>query len=314
MTTQTTAKVGASLPALRKGRGKSIASLELIAAAIRILEEIQPATVRAVCYRLFIEKLIPSMAKANTDKVSKQLVYARENGLLPWAWVVDETREPERIAAWDNPEQIISVAVAQYRKDYWAMQPNWVEVWSEKGTIRGTLAPVLKKYGVTFRVMHGYGSATSLHGIAKETAANAKALTVLYVGDWDPSGMQMSEVDLPDRLQRYGGAATIKRVALDKCDVLHDTKLPFFEALDKSKDPRYQWFIDRYGIRCWEVDALSPVVLRQRVEDEILSLLDEDAWAHAVGIERAETESMQSILGTWKSISRQADKYSPEAS
>lgn len=293
-----------------KGRGKSKNSLALIDAAIKILEEIHPASVRAVCYRLFVAKLIPSMAKTNTDKVSKQLVWARENGQLPWARVVDETREAERVASWNSPEEIISTAVAQYRKDYWAMQPKWVEVWSEKGTIRGTLAPVLKKYGVTFRVMHGYGSATSIHGIAKETTNNDKPLTVLYIGDWDPSGMQMSEIDLPDRLQRYGGAATIKRVALDSCDVLYDTALPFFEALDKSKDPRYQWFTTHYGNRCWEVDALSPVVLRQRVEDEILSLLEVDAWEHAVGIERAETESMKSIFGTWKSISRQAAKYS----
>ena len=186
----------------RQGRGKSKASLQLIDAAIRILEEIQPASVRAVCYRLFVEKLIPNMSKGSTDKVSKQLVYARENGLLPWAWVVDETREAERISTWDNPEEIIAAAVNGYRKDYWTMQPNWVEVWSEKGTIRGTLAPVLRKYGVTFRVMHGYGSATALHGIATETADNDKALTVLYVGDWDPSGMQMSEIDIPGRLQR----------------------------------------------------------------------------------------------------------------
>ena len=300
------------IAAPRQGRGKSKASLELIAAAITILEEIQPATVRAVCYRLFIQKLIPCMTKANTDKVSKQLVYARETGQLPWAWVVDETREAERIASWDSPEAIISTAVDQYRKDYWAMQPKWVEVWSEKGTIRGTLAPILKKYGVTFRVMHGYGSATSINGIAKETAASDKNLTVLYVGDWDPSGMQMSEIDLPDRLQRYGGAATIKRVALDECDVQDDTKLPFFEADSKSKDPRYKWFTERYGDRCWEVDALSPVVLRERVEGEILGLLDVSAWQHATKIEAAETESMRSVLATWKSISGQATKYSTE--
>lgn len=298
------------IAAPRQGRGKSKASLELIDAAIRILEEIQPATVRAVCYRLFIEKLIPCMTKANTDKVSKQLVYARETGLLPWAWVVDETREAERISTWSNPEEIISAAVSGYRKDYWAMQPNWVEVWSEKGTIRGTLASVLKNYGVTFRVMHGYGSATSINSIAKETADNNKNLTVLYVGDWDPSGMQMSEIDLPDRLQRYGGAAAIRRVALDECDVQDDTKLPFFEADSKSKDPRYKWFTKRYGHRCWEVDALSPVVLRERVEREIRALLDVGAWQHAVMIEAAETESMRGILATWKSISGQATKYS----
>lgn len=294
----------------RKGRGKAEATMVLIKTAIRILEEIQPATVRAVCYRLFIEKLLPAMNKANTDKVSKQLVWAREQGLLPWGWVVDETREAETIASWDSPEQLIAAAVSQYRKDYWTMQPNWVEVWSEKGTIRGTLAPILKRYGVTFRVMHGYGSATSLHGIAQETAANPKPLTVLYVGDWDPSGMQMSEVDLPDRLERYNGWATIKRIALDAADVAPGTELPFFEAQEKSKDPRYQWFVKNYGTRCWELDALSPVVLRQRVEGQICSLLDVDAWTHAVKVERAETESMKSVMGAWKSICGPADKYS----
>jgi hypothetical protein len=297
----------------RQGRGKSKQSIALVTAATVILAEIQPATVRAVCYRLFIDKLIPNMSKASTDKVSKNLVWARETGLISWGWIVDETREAERISTWGNPEEIIEAAVSCYRKDYWAMQPKWVEVWSEKGTIRGTLAPVLKKYGVTFRVMHGYGSATSINSIATETAANDKHLTVLYVGDWDPSGMQMSSVDLPDRLQRYGGAATIKRVALDACDVQGDTKLPHFEATTKGKDPRYKWFIERYGHRCWEVDALSPPVLRERVEAEILALLDVDAWQHARKIEDAETESMRSVLGTWKSIARQALKYSPGA-
>ncbi len=125
----------------RKGRGKSLQSIAIITAAIAILSEIQPATVRAVCYRLFVQKLIPNMSKASTDRVSKQLVYARENDLLDWDWIVDETREAETIASWDNPETLIGAAVNQYRKDYWTMQPKWVEVWSEKGTIRGTLAP-----------------------------------------------------------------------------------------------------------------------------------------------------------------------------
>lgn len=294
----------------RVGRGKAHSTMVLIDAAIRILKEIQPATVRAVCYRLFIEKLIPSMSKGETGKISKHLVWARENGQLPWAWVVDETRQAEHVASWASPEAIIRTAVAQYRKDYWTMQPRWVEVWSEKGTIRGTLAPVLKKYGVSFRVMHGYGSATAIHAIAQETVGSEKPLTALYIGDWDPSGMAMSQIDLPDRLQRYGGTATIMRVALAALDVRHDTKLPYFEAASKAQGSRYDWFVEHYGPRCWEVDALSPVILRQRVENQILTLLDRDAWNHAVGIEQAETESMKSLLTTWKSISSQGAKYS----
>ncbi|MDQ2963218.1 MAG: hypothetical protein M3R31_08700 [Pseudomonadota bacterium] len=42
------------------GRGKAQKTIALIYAARRILEEIQPASVRAVCYRLFVAGVIPS--------------------------------------------------------------------------------------------------------------------------------------------------------------------------------------------------------------------------------------------------------------
>jgi hypothetical protein len=194
------------------GRGKAQKSLDLIDAAGRILEEIQPATVRAVCYRLFVLGVIDSMTKTNTNMVSTQLVYARENDLIPWEWIVDEARRAESVTTWANPQQILDAAVRGYRRDYWAEQPEWIEVWSEKGTCRGTLAPILNKYGITFRVMHGYGSATVLHDVAEMADESDKQLVVLYCGDRDPSGMHMSECDLvdrvagPDELALEGGA------------------------------------------------------------------------------------------------------------
>lgn len=298
----------------RKGRGRSVKSLILIEAARRILQEIQPCSIRAVCYRLFTQKMIPDMGKKSTGAVGGQLVFAREHGLIPWTWIVDETRAAETVASWDNPEQIINSAVAQYRKDYWAMQPRRVEVWSEKGTIRGTVAPILKKYGVTFRVLHGYGSATSIHGIAEETQASEKPMSVFYIGDHDPSGRHMSEVDLPERLHRYGGSASIIRLALDDTDVTADSELPWFPVGDKINDSRYQWFISRFGQRCWEVDALPPPILRARLDTAIAAVLDLDAWQHAIRIEQAETESMKSIMGYFKSsISGLDPKYSGEA-
>ena len=151
-------------------RGKAASSLQLIDACYTILEEIQPATVRAVCYRLFVGGDIASMAKTCTNRVSSQLTYAREEGLIPWEWVVDETREAERVPAWTDPEAYVDVVKRSYRRDRWAQQPRRVEVWSEKGTVRGTLAPVLNEYGVTFRVMHGFASATSLNQVAEESA------------------------------------------------------------------------------------------------------------------------------------------------
>ena len=295
----------------RRGRGRSAKSIKLVEVAKAILEVIQPATVRAVCYQLFIKGIIQNMSKGSTDAVSKQLVWAREQEVIPWHHIVDETREAERIASWNDPEEIINAAVRGYRKDYWAMQPNRVEVWSEKGTLRGTLAPVLNEFGVTFRVMHGYGSATSIYTVAQEDMNSDKPLTVLYAGDWDPSGLHMSVVDMPARLARYGGNITIKRIALDEIDTDEFTDLPFFQATTKAKDPRYRWFEENYGNRCWEVDALSPEVLRERIKAAILALMDVPTWNHAVKIEKAERDSMSSILSDWKrTISGRAAKYS----
>jgi hypothetical protein len=293
------------------GRGKSLKSLKLIAAAINILREIQPCSIRAVCYRLFVLGILDSMAKSETGKVSTQLTDARERGLIPWHHIVDETRKAERVNAFTNPDEFVEVVKRAYRKDRWTDQAAWVEVWSEKGTIRGTLAPVLDDYGVTFRVMHGYGSATTIHQIAVETQRAGKRLTALYVGDWDPSGLSMSAQDLPQRLTRYGANVDLLRVAL----VEEDTHtLPSFQADTKLKDPRYRWFIARYGVRCWELDALSPAVLRDRIEQAIRERIDFDAWDRAGVTEAAETDSLASILTTWPtSISGLAPKYSEGA-
>ncbi len=293
-----------------RGRGKSRRSLALIEAAHTILEEIQPASVRAVCYRLFTIGLIASMAKPSTSRVSKQLTWAREQGLIPWGWIVDETREPERVSAWDDPAAFIETVQNSYRRDRWTDQPHWIEIWSEKGTIRGTLAPVIQNYGVTFRVMHGFASSTAVHQIAEETQGSVKPLTVLYVGDWDPSGMHMSAIDLPSRLVRYDGEAGIVRLALSEGDL---ATLPSFSLETKRGDPRYRWFRERHGATCWELDALSPIILRDRTERAILDRLDLVAWNRAAVTERAECESLRSILETWPGISSQGSKYSEKA-
>lgn len=182
------------------------------------------------------------------------------------------------------------------------------DYWSEKGTVRGTIAPILNEYGVTFRVLHGFGSATVLNDIAELSRALTKPLVVLYAGDFDCSGMYMSEVDILDRIRRYEGLIFLERIALTAEDI--GPNLPSFPADSKTGDSRYSWFVDRYGARCWELDAMSPVLLRERVESSIVKHLDIDTWNRALLIENAERESMQTFGREWQaSISRQASKY-----
>ena len=279
----------------KKGRGMARRSLDLIEAMHAAAEAAQPITGRGIGYKLFAAGLIPSMARGEMQRVYRLLKEARERGQIPWDWIVDETRALERTSTWDNPAQYARCVARSYRRDFWNQQPVRCEVWSEKGTVRGVLAPVLDHYAVGFRVMHGFSGATTIYDVSRKD--DGRELIALYVGDFDPSGMFMSEADLPSRLSKYGGDhVALKRIALTR---EHVTALPSFPATDKRKDPRYKWFRANYGERCWELDAMDPNDLRCCVENAIAELIEPVAWKRCEIVNKAERESLQSILEHW---------------
>jgi hypothetical protein len=75
--------------------------------------------------------------------------------------------------------------------------------------------------------------------------------------------------------------------------------LPSFPATDKRKDPRYKWFVRNYGKRCWELDAMDPNDLRVLVKREIKKLIEPLAWNRCELINKAEQQSLQTILDSW---------------
>ena len=169
---------------------------------------------------------------------------------------------------------------------------------SEKATIGGTLRPVLHGYGVGFLVLHGFGSATALNDLADFSKADCRPLTLLYAGDHDPSGRYMSDVDIPERLGKYGGTAELIRLAVTPAQTAA-YGLPTFTAHDKSRDARYRWFLGRHGATCCELDALNPNVLRQTVEAAILARIDQERWERAELVEAAQLRSLGDFLATW---------------
>jgi hypothetical protein len=244
---------------------------------------------------LFIEKKLIESMKEMKGVVYRLLKQAREEGIIPWEWIVDETRAIERVTTWSDPEEYARCVAQSYRRDFWDQQPHRVQVWSEKGTVRGVLQPVLDEYAVGFLAVHGFSSATTAHDVAKDD--DGRDLIILYVGDFDPSGMYMSEVDLPNRFAKYGGDhIKLKRIALTRPQV---RGLPSFPASDKMKDTRYNWFVANYGHSCWELDAMDPRDLRNLVEAEIKQLIEPTAWARCERVYAAEYTSLQNILKGW---------------
>ena len=199
----------------KKGRGMAQRSLDLIEAMYAMAEAAQPITGRGIGYKLFTAGLIPSMAANEMQRVYRLLKEAREQGMIPWEWIVDETRALERTSTWDDPAAVrpLRRAILSPRLLEPAARPlRGVE---REGHHTRRARPVLDQYAVGFRVMHGFSGATTVHDVSQDD--DGRELIVLYVGDFDPSGMFMSEEDLPNRLSKYGGDhVTLRRIALTR--------------------------------------------------------------------------------------------------
>jgi hypothetical protein len=272
-------------PRSKKVRGRNKSTINLIAAMRKIAQETHPITGRGIGYKLFAAGLIKDMDEM--PRVYRALVLAREDGDIPWDWVVDETRAPEAVETWESSAELARDFF--YRRDLWQTQPKQVEVWSEKGTVRGVVWPVLAELGVTFQVLHGFNSATSMWNIS-QNGNDDRPLAALYIGDRDPSGMCMSERDIPARLRDYGGNhVELKRIALT---AEQTTELRSFPASDKRSDPRYKWFVQNYGERCWELDAMDPRHLRDLVRAEINALIDPELWAEQEALQNQERRAL----------------------
>ena len=59
------------------------------------------------------------MSVNEMQKVYRLLRIAREQGAIPWEWIVDETRELERVPTWSDSAEYARVVAKSYRRDFW---------------------------------------------------------------------------------------------------------------------------------------------------------------------------------------------------
>ena len=77
-----------------------------------------------------------------------------------------------------------------------------------------------------------------------------------------------------ERLEAYSGRPIIlKRCALTEEDILSLPANP-----TKSSDARSPCYVSKYGDKCWELDALPPDVLKERVKKAIEAYIDFRQW------------------------------------
>jgi hypothetical protein len=266
-------------------------------------------------YYQFVSRNLLANTEQNYDRLGSIINDARLAGLIDWDTIVDRGRQTLENSHWTSPKQVLEAAAQQFRLDRWRAQPVHVEVMVEKQALEGVLVPVCRELDIPFTANKGYSSASALKETAHRMRANkrpSKSILVLYLGDHDPSGIDMTR-DVYERLALFlgqGGFSDdddgqggfenddlhVRRLALNM-DQIEQYQPPPNPA--KMTDSRAAEYVRRFGNESWELDALEPTVLADLVRTAVEKVRDTTLWQE---VEARETQMKGYLL-------EQADRY-----
>ena len=226
-------------------------------------------TVRQVYYRLVATQEIDN-TKSRYNAVCNALKDARKEGLIPWDWIEDRMRRPRVVSMWQDLAHFADTARRAYRRDIWATQDRLVEVWLEKDALSGIFEDILGDYGVTLNVGRGYDGWTSIRDAAMRYEDWGGEVTVLYFGDFDPSGRDMIR-SLIERIGFFEACPEMTICAILPEDIDRFDLPPNFT---KVTDTRRAAFVEKHGDVAVELDALPIEELQSRLRQEVESRLD----------------------------------------
>ena len=276
-------------------------------AIYNIVADNQPCSVRQVYY-IGIGQLWEKDqggSRANYKRVVRELGVMREAGEIPWSWITDATRYCRIPTMYDSHEDALQRTAEHYRRDLWSSQPRRVEVWAESDSISGVVDPETRRLGVGLFSCRGQASKTFAQTSAESYMRIGKPVTILYVGDWDPTGLAIPR-SLEERLHRYAPGVDIdfRRLAVTADDI-STMDLTTHEV--NASDPNYR----RYAQECRfvgldpqisvEVEAVPPPALRDRVKSALYGLVeDAETWNATIAAEESEREILTAMAnGGW---------------
>ena len=298
-------------------------------------------TLRQLYYQLVANDIIPNRL-SEYKKLTALITDARYGGYIPWDAIEDRMRKPRKHPAWKDIPDGVDSLLRQYRTDWWRNQDNYVELWCEKDALASVIEPITEELHVKLSINRGYTSASAIYDAAMriiDQFEKGKKCTLLYLGDHDPSGLDMVR-DIQDRIdeitahhndklerwQLNGGGhgwskkgpkenplgaeatnmAVVVHIALtmEQVNEFHPPPNPA-----KMTDPRAKWYIEEHGDKSWEVDALPPEEMMDLVRDSITAYINdpEDFKAIQDEDERQKKKLKDLVDKYWKDDEEESD-------
>lgn len=243
-------------------------------------------TLRQLYYRFVARDLIPNTMQSY-KRLGSIINDARYAGLFDWSWITDRTRNAtggDGGYTPGHPEEVIEPAV--YSVTQWEGQSERVEVWVEKDALIDVVQRGAGGLRATTFSCRGYTSSSEIWAAAQRIQgyfadSSVEHVTILHLGDHDPSGIDMTR-DIGERVLEFIAGdygphtdVEIKRIALNM-DQIEQYNPPPNPA--KDTDSRFQGYRRLYGDESWELDALEPNVLVSLIRSEIRPLIDASKW------------------------------------
>ena len=184
-----------------------------------------------------------------------------------------------------------------YRRNYWSTTDIYPQLWVESRSLHPTLAGTARELGVSLYPSGGMVSDTFAYGAAADAVhTGCEEMVVVYVGDYDPAGLQIAdslETKLTEHLdyaaEDYDLDApelTFYRVAITEQQII-DHALPTKPV--KATQSRKKYDIPETV----EAEAMRPDTLRQIVTAAFESMIDLKALEQLRTIEAAERHGLR---------------------
>jgi len=285
-------------------------SIDLITKANEIVSEYVAdgfvLTLRQLYYQMVARDIIENKTQSY-KRLGAILNDARYAGLVDWSALEDRTRNLKSQSHWTDPADIIYSAARSFALDKWSTQKQRPEIWVEKEALAGIVERAGQTNDVSYLSCRGYMSASEMYEAAQRIRARRRAgqeTLIIYLGDHDPSGLDMSDGDIPKRfetfLSKYGQSPVeVNRVALN-WDQIEQYQPPPNPA--KETDSRFAAYQDQFGDESWELDALDPNTLLTLIQDAIDAIKDQDAFEERAALEAGQRRILTAASERWEDV------------
>jgi hypothetical protein len=226
------------------------------------------------------------------DRLGEVLSKARRARLVPMDAIRDDgftSAVPSFFRGEDDFVDAVGAAAQNLRLDRQQGQPSRLALWCEASGMMPQLQRVADSFGVGVYSSGGFDSLTDKHRIGRKWA---EPVTVLHLGDHDPSGVHCFSAlneDVAAFAEHYGGRIEFTRLAVAPSQA-SQYRLP--SAQPKATDRRS---LDEN--ETWQIEAIDPRDLASLVRAAIEERLDRGQYAAVLAQELETRQDVLSRLG-----------------